>query len=383
MKSIKDVTVQDKRVLLRADLDIPIENGTIVDDTRIKAALETIKYLLKRKAKVIIAGHLGRPDGKINEDLRMLPVAARLSRLLKKPVNYQLDCIGNFIEQASRELNNGQIMLLENIRFHKEEEQNSKAFAKKLASLADIYVNDAFATSHRKHASIDAITYYLKGYAGLQFEKEVKTIKSILKKPKNPYIAIIGGVKITTKIGAIKTLLKKVDAILLGGAMIFAFYKALGKEIGTSICDKDNATLAKTLLKLGKKKIILPTDIMINTGKTVSVYNIPKNASGLDIGPETQQTYSEIIKKAKTIIWNGPMGKFEYKKFEKGTKTIAQAIAKSKATSLVGGGNTEEAVKKFGLTNKYNHVSTGGGAMLELIEKEMLAGIKALERKNS
>ncbi len=382
MRSVKEADVAGKCVLVRVDFNVPLKNGKISDDKRIRAALPTIEFLRKKKAKVILMSHLGRPDGKIAEDLRLGPVALHLSKLLKHPVHYVFDCIGAEIEDTVRGLHEGDVLLLENLRFYPEEEANDIGFAQKLAALADVYVNDAFGVSHRAHTSVHAITKYMPSYAGFLLQKEVDILSSLLKSPKRPFIAIMGGAKVSDKIGVIENLLKKVDAILIGGAMMFTFYKALGYEVGKSKFEADKISLAKSLLKKGKRKIVLPTDMIIASssdkkGRVCSANKIPKNTMGLDIGPETQAVYAEIISEAKTVFWNGPMGLFEKKSFAKGTFAVAKAMAKAKAVTVVGGGDSVAAVERLKL--KFTHVSTGGGASLELLEGRKLPGIAALD----
>lgn len=383
MRSVKEVNVTGKRVLVRVGFDVPLKNNKVADDKRIRAALPTIEFLRKKKAKIILIAHLGRPKGKVVNDLRLKPVAKRLSELLKYPVHYEPDCIGADIKDAVRNLHEGDVMLLENVRFYPEEETNNLQFARKLAGLADIYVNNAFSVSHRAHASVQAITKFLPSYAGLQLQNEIKMLSSLLKSPKRPFIAIMGGAKVSDKISLIEKLLKKVDAVLIGGAMVFTFYKALNYQVGKSKFEKDKVALARSLLKKGKKKIILPTDVVIasspkSKSKVVSSKNIPKNMMGLDIGPETQAIYAAMINKSKTIFWNGPMGMFERKPFAKGTYTIAKAVAKCKGTTIIGGGDSVAAIEKLKLEKKYTHVSTGGGAALEFLEGKKLPGITSL-----
>jgi len=381
MKSIKEANVRGKRVLVRVDFNVPLKDGTIEDDTRIKACLPLITYLRKKNAKIILISHLGRPDGKVVDSLRLQPIANHLSKLLNYPVHYEPDCIGNDVEESVRGLHEGDVLLLENLRFYPEEEANDERFAQKLASIADIYVNDAFADSHRNHASIVAITRYLPSFAGPLLEQEVRMLSHLLEKPKHPFIAIMGGAKVSDKIGVITNLLSKVDAILIGGAMAFTFYKALGYETGKSLCEPNKTPLAKKLLR--SKKIILPTDIIAaknpNThAKTVPAQHIPKTLIGLDIGPETQHIYAAIIANAKTIFWNGPLGLFEKKAFATGTKTIATAIAKNKGTKVAGGGDSLAAIEHLKLQKKFTHLCTGGGAALEFLEGKKLPGIEAL-----
>ncbi|MBR9692182.1 phosphoglycerate kinase [Candidatus Woesearchaeota archaeon] len=383
MRRLKSLKLKNKRVLVRVDFNVPLDKrGNITDDKRIKASLPTIRYILAKKPKqLILMSHLGRPKGKPNPKLKMNPVAKRLQKLLKKKVTKLDNCIDIKIPKDK-------IILLENLRFHKEEKKNNKVFAKKLASYADIYINDAFGTSHRAHASVEAITNYLPSAAGFLLQKEIEIMGKALKSPKKPFIAIMGGVKVSDKINAINNLLKKVDALLIGGAMMFTFYKASGIETGKSLVEKDKLKLAKSLLKKSKKKLMLPTDTLAASKfdkkartKIVPINSIPKNMLGVDIGPETIAIYKEIISKAKTIIWNGPMGVFEIKKFAKGTDEIAKALAKNKkAVTIVGGGDTAAAIEKLKLEKKLTHVSTGGGASLEFLEGKKLPAIKALEQ---
>jgi len=381
--TLKDFKFLNKEVLVRVDFNVPLDkNGKITDDTRIKAALPTIQHLIKNKAMVILMAHLGRPNGKINSKLMMDNVAKRLAKLLKKKIYKLDDCIGLDVENFVDKMVPGEIVLLENLRFYPEEKENSKEFAKSLASLAQIYVNDAFGTCHRSHASVDAVTKYLPSCAGLLVEKEIKDMSKALEKPKKPFIAIMGGVKVSGKIDAINNLLKKVDKLLIGGAMMFTFLAANGSDVGNSIVEHEKLSLAKKLLK--NKKIILPVD-------TIVASNLKKNAKaktsgidviegiGLDIGPKTIKLYKDIIKNAKTIIWNGPMGKFEWPKFAKGNNEIAKALAKSKATTIIGGGDSAAAVKKLKLEKKMTHVSTGGGASLDFFAGKKLPALSALE----
>jgi len=375
MRSVKEVEVRGKRVLVRVDFNVPLKNNRVVGDERIRASLPTIKLLLKKKATVILVAHLGRPKGKVVSSLRLKPVAARLSRLLKQKVKYV-----SSLENPA--MSPGEVALLENIRFHHGEEKNSASLARTLASFADVYVNEAFSNSHRKHASMHAITKYLPSYAGLLLEKEVKVLSALFKKPKRPVIAIMGGGKVGTKIGVIRALQKKVDAILIGGALMFTFYKALGWEVGKSRVEKDKVKLAKQLLK--HKNILLPIDVITAfslKGKphVYAAKKLPKNQLGVDIGPETRAIYAEIIKSARTVFWNGPVGFFEYAPFRKGTATLAKALAECKGTTVIGGGDLVDAIEKLLLTKKLSHVSTGGGAALEFIEGKKLPGITALK----
>ena len=385
IKTLKDFNFKNKKIILRADFNVPLDGkGNILNDKKIKATIPTIKYLLKNKAIIIIITHLGRPKGKIIKKLRTNKIAKRLSSLLRKRVFYLNKCIGKDVENFINKLSHGNIVVLENLRFYKEEKENNVKFAKLLSKLADIYVNDAFAVSHRKHASISAIIKFLPSYAGLLLEKEIKILNKIMKTRKKPFIAVLGGVKISDKIDLINSLLKKADKILIGGAMMFTFLKAKKLGIGKSIVENDKVSLAKRLLK--NKKIILPVDVVVSNkfdenskSKIVNTDKIPSNSFGLDIGKNTIKNYKKIIKKAKTIIWNGPLGKFEFKRFSKGTNEIAKAIAKAKIISVVGGGETSAVIEKLKLEGRVTHLSTGGGAFLEFIEGKKLPGIVALE----
>ncbi len=378
MRSVKEADVKGRCVLVRVGFDVPLKNGKVADDKRLRASLPTIEFLRKKNAKIILISHLGRPAGKVVEELRLAPVAKALSKLLKYPIQYEPDCIGSSVEERVRGMHDGDVLLLENLRFYPEEELNGKGFAQKLASFADIYVNDAFSVCHRAHASVHAIAEFLPAYSGLSLEKEVNMLSNLLKNPKRPFIAIMGGAKVSDKIGVIENLLKKVDSILIGGAMMFTFYKALGYEIGKSKFESDKVQLAKALLKKGKKKILLPIDVATEKG-VFSASKMKKGLAGLDIGPETQAIYSEIIKESKTVFWNGPMGMFEKKPFDKGTNAIAKAIANCKGITVIGGGDSVAAIEKLKLEKKFSHVSTGGGASLEFLEGKTLPGIQALD----
>ena len=367
--------------MIRVDFNIPLKNRRITDNKRIKAALPTIKYVLSKKPKqIILMSHLGRPQGEVVEELRLNPIAKELQKLLKRKVKKLSTC-------TPLKMPKDKIILLENLRFIPEEKKNDAKFAKKLASYADVYINDAFGTSHRAHASVEEITRYLPSAAGLLLQKEIDIMGKALANPKRPFLAIMGGVKVSDKIEMINSLLKKVDALLIGGAMMFTFYKSSGIETGRSLVEKDKLKLAKKLLKKSKGKIILPTDTLVASKidkkartKNVPIYKIPKNMLGVDIGKETIAIYAEIIAKAKTIIWNGPMGVFEIPKFAKGTNAITKALAKSSATTIIGGGDSAAAIEKLKLEKQLTHVSTGGGASLEFLEGKKLPAIAALER---
>jgi 3-phosphoglycerate kinase len=363
---------------------VPLDKkGKIRDDKRIKAALPTIQYLIKKNAMVVLIAHLGRPNGKVDEKLRMDAVAERLEKLLKRRVFKLDDCIGHSVDNFIDGLFPGDVVLLENLRFYEGEKKNSALFAQGLAGPCQLYVNDAFGTCHRSHASVDAITRYLPGCAGLLVEAEIEKMGPVLKKPKKPFIAVMGGVKVSGKIDAINNLLKKVDKLLIGGAMMFTFLKAKGYDIDNSIVEEDRVNLAKSLLK--SKKIVLPVDCIVGkkfekntSAKTVDIKKI--EGIGLDIGPKTVGLYESILKNAKTIVWNGPMGKFEWPKFAAGTSKIAMAIANSKATTIIGGGDSAEAVSNLNLEKKITHISTGGGASLDFFAGKKLPALVALEK---
>jgi phosphoglycerate kinase len=382
--------VKGKRVFVRVDFNVPIEKGIITDDMRIRGALPTIKLLVERQAKVILASHLGRPKGGHSPEFSLAPAAKRLSELLGKPITMAPDCIGPEVEKLVSGMKNGDVLMLENVRFHKGEEKNDPEFAKALASLADMYVDDAFGTAHRAHASTEGITHFLKGpfAAGFLIQKELKYLGDALDKPERPFLAILGGKKVADKIGVIRNLLKKVDSLIIGGGMAYTFYKAQGMEIGTSLFDQEAFETAKEILKEfggNPEKILLPVDCLVaekfdvsaNT-KVVAANAIPAGWQGVDIGPESIEIFINKIKRAKTIVWNGPMGVFEIDKFAEGTRKIAEAMAQSEAVTVIGGGDSAAALEKFGLTGKMTHVSTGGGASLEFLEGIQLPGIAAL-----
>jgi phosphoglycerate kinase len=387
IKLLKDAPVKGKKVILRLGYDVPIKNGKVVDNTRIKESLPTLNYLLGKGAKVIIITHQGRPDGKAVEELRLSPVAEELARLIGKPVKTARDCIGAEAKSAASSLKEGEILMLENLRFHREEEANDPQFSKQLASLGDIYVNDAFSVSHRAHASIEGITKFLPGYAGFLLQKEIEMLGRLIENPEKPFIALLGGAKVSDKIGVITSLSKKADSILIGGAMQFTFLKAQGKETGTSIMETEKVEMAKKMLKTGK--IVLPVDAIVADSpdskdiSTVVIDKIPAGKKGLDIGSETVKLFSGKLAAAKTIVWNGPVGMFEKEAFSKGTVELAKAIASSRATTVIGGGDTIAAAEKAGVKAKFTFVSTGGGAMLEFLEGKELPGIAALTAKNS
>ncbi len=385
----KDLNFSGMRVLVRADFNVPIGKwGHIEDDTRIKAALPTIKYLVAKNAKVILMSHLGRPDGKFVPAYSLRIVAEHLSELLHKKVRFASDCVGDVPKVFINAMNNRDVLLLENLRFHPEEEKNDPYFAGQLAELGDLYVNDAFGTAHRAHASTAGICEYLPSAAGLLMEKEVRMLGSLLENPKRPFVAILGGVKVSDKIKVIENLLPKVDYLIIGGAMMFTFYKALGLNVGKSIVENDKIEYARNLIYNNYHKIILPIDVVvsreakqISLRKTVMRNEMPNDQIGLDIGGNSTNIMKNVIENAKTIFWNGPMGMFEIAAFAKGTNEIAKSIADMhlKATTVVGGGDTVSAIDKLGLTNMFTHISTGGGASLEFLEGKQLPGIKCLE----
>ncbi|MCX8077667.1 MAG: phosphoglycerate kinase [Geminocystis sp.] len=395
-KTVANLTKADlegKRVLVRVDFNVPMENGKITDDTRIRAALPTINDLISKGAKVILCSHMGRPNGQVKEELRLTPVAERLSELLGKKVIKCNDCIGDEVTQAVNAMANGDVLLLENLRFHKEEEENDPEFAKKLASNADLYVNDAFGTAHRAHASTEGVTHYLSPcVAGYLIEKELKFLQSAIESPRRPLVAIIGGSKVSSKIGVIEALLEKCDKLLLGGGMIFTFFKARGLNVGNSLVEDDKLDLARSLEAKAKEKgveLLLPTDVVVAdkfapdaNSQVVDVNSIPDGWMGLDIGPESVKLFQDALQGCQTVVWNGPMGVFEFDQFAKGTEAIARTLAElteKGATTIIGGGDSVAAVEKVGVADKMSHISTGGGASLELLEGKVLPGIAALD----
>ena len=384
--TLNDLDLEGKRVLVRVDFNVPLDkkNNEITDNKRIKETLPTINYLINKDAKIILCSHLGRPEGKIVEYLRMDKVAARLQQLLNKKVKKLNYCVGNYVKEEINKMKNGDIVILENLRFHPEEEANDKDFSKQLADLAELYVNDAFGTCHRAHASTYGVTEYLKSAAGFLVEKELKIMGKAMEHPDKPFSGILVGAKISDKIKVIENLLEKVDKLLLGGAMIFTFFKAQGKSVGKSVLEESYVDLTKKLLL--NKKIILPIDVIVANkfdanadSKVVNINSIPNNWMGLDIGPETIKNYEEILKNAKTVVWSGPLGVFEFDKFANGTKAIAKFLSTLKAVTIVGGGDSAASAEKFGYADKLTHVSTGGGASLEFLEGKKLPGIEALE----
>ena len=388
-KSVEDIDVSGKKVIVRCDFNVPQdETGRITDDKRIVAALPTIKYLLEHNAAVILCSHLGRPKGEFKMKYSLAPVAERLSELLGKEVKLAKDVIGEDAKKLASELKCGEAMLLENVRFHKEEEKNDPAFAKELASMAEIYVNDAFGTAHRAHASTAGIADYLPAVCGFLINKEISIMGKALANPVRPFVAILGGAKVSDKIGVINNLIEKCDTIIIGGGMSYTFMKAMGKEIGTSLCEDDKLDLAKDLMAKAEAKgvkLLLPIDTVcadhFAADATPVVYEagaLPADMMGLDIGPKTVELFSEAVKDAGTVVWNGPMGVFEFDAFAVGTKAMAKAIAESGAVSIIGGGDSAAAVEKLGFADKMSHISTGGGASLEFLEGKELPGVACL-----
>ena len=394
LRTIENVEVEGKKVFVRVDFNVPLDitdHGTITDDSRIKAALPTINYLLNNGAKIILCSHLGRPDGKYNEKFRMITVAGRLSTLINIPVIAVDDCIGSEVEEATNKLMNGQILLLENVRFHPEEEKNDPDFARALARLADIYVNDAFGTAHRTHASTVGIANYLPAYSGMLMQKELECMHKILDNPDHPFAAILGGAKVSDKIGLIKNIVKKVDLLFIGGGMSIAFMKIRGMNVGKSYLETDHEDEINQLIndiEHNGVKLILPKDVVvadeINKNAVIismPVEDIPDNKCIVDIGPETIKLFSQQLKGCRTIFWNGPMGIYEIDQFSHGTKELAKIIANQKSTTIIGGGSTAEIVEELKLTDKMTYVSTGGGASLKFLEGKTLPGVAVLQDK--
>jgi phosphoglycerate kinase len=393
MLSLKDLNSKGKRVFLRVDFNVPLDDsGSIRDDTRIKAALPTINFLLEQGAKLIIASHLGRPKGKFVPELSLKPVAKRLSELISREVTLAPDVIGDEVTTLKRELEEGQVLVLENVRFYNEETANDDDFARKLAQEVDYYVNDAFGACHRAHASVVAITRFVeKSAAGFLVEKEVDYLSKVVHSPQKPFVAVLGGAKVSDKIPVIESLLTKADAILIGGAMAYTFFKAQGNDVGRSLVEEDKIELAASILNKTKEKNIkfyLPSDHIIAVEadaqaepQTVDTFPFPSEMMALDIGPKTIDNYAEIIAGAKTVFWNGPMGVFEIDQFSQGTTKIAEAVANSGALSIIGGGDSVAAVYKAGVADRISHISTGGGASLEFVANETLPGIEALTEK--
>ena len=390
-QTVKDIDIRGKQVLSRVDFNVPLEKGTakITDDTRIRESLPTIRYCLNEGAAVVLMSHLGRPDGQRVASLSLKPVADRLSELLQRPVVFLDECVGQTVESRVKALRPGEVALLENLRFHAEEEQNSPAFVAQLARLGNVYVNDAFGTAHRAHASTEGVAHHMPAVAGFLMEKEIKYLDEALSQPARPYVAILGGAKVSDKIGVVQRLLEKVDRLLIGGGMSYTFLKSQGYAIGASRLEADKVELAKQLLASAAQrnvKMLLPVDHIITTGlkpesqvKTVPVGHIPDDWEGVDIGPETIKTFTAALADAKTVVWNGPVGVFEDPRFAVGSRRIAEALANLKATTIIGGGDSAACVQQFKLADRMSHISTGGGASLEFLEGKALPGIAILK----
>ncbi len=392
-KTVRDIDVVGKKVLVRCDFNVPLdkETGKITDNRRIRAAIPTIQYLLDNNAKVILCSHLGRPKGEVNPKYSLKPVAEELSKLLEKEVKLAKDVIGEDAKALVANIKEGEAILLENVRFHREEEKNDSEFSKALASFGEIYVNDAFGTSHRAHSSTAGVADYLPAVSGFLIEKELEFLGGALENPKRPFIAILGGAKVSDKIGVIENLIDKVDTLIIGGGMSYTFFKAQGFNIGTSICEEDKLDLAKSLLEKAKAKgieLLLPIDNKVakefsNDSEYIEVSSngIPDGYMGLDIGTKTIENFKQVLKDAKTVVWNGPLGVFEFEKFAVGTNEVAKILANLDATTIIGGGDSAAAIEKLGLADKMTHISTGGGASLEFLEGKTLPGIDCLENK--
>lgn len=391
-KTVRDIDVKGKKVLVRCDFNVPQdENENITDNRRIVSALDTIKYLLENNAKVILCSHLGRPKGEFKKEFSLAPIADELSKLLGKEVKLAKDVIGEDAQALVNNLSEGEAILLENVRFHREETDNDPEFAKKLASFAEIFVNDAFGTAHRAHASTAGVADYLPAVSGFLIEKELNFMGDALNNPERPFMAILGGRKVSDKIGVIEALLEKVDTLMIGGAMAYTFFKAMGYGVGNSICELDKLDLAKGLMEKAKQKgvkLMLPVDTRIGKefkadteSKVVSYKEIPDGWEGFDIGDETIKMYVEELQKAKTVVWNGPVGLFEFDQFAVGTNSLAKALGDSDAVTIIGGGDSAAAIEKLGIADKFSHISTGGGASLEFLEGKKLPGIEALQDK--
>jgi phosphoglycerate kinase len=387
-KSVTDIDVRGKRVLVRVDYNVPVKEGKVGDDTRIRAAMPTLKYLLENEAAVILCSHLGRPKGGPDPKYSLRPVAAHLSGLLEQTVAFAEDCIGPEVEEAAAMLRPGQVLLLENTRFHPEEEKNDPEMARQLAALADVYVNDAFGSAHRAHASTEGVARHLPGVAGFLLEKEIRYLGQAIANPERPFVAILGGAKISDKIGVIRNLLTSADQVLIGGGMANTFFKAQGYPIGDSLVEEEALETARELLGEGSTKLRLPVDIVIADRfdaeaekKVMGMGPVPDGWRILDIGPETVESYAKTVSEAGTVVWNGPMGVFEFPRFAEGTFGLAKAVAASPATTIVGGGDSVAAIQESGLAEQITHISTGGGASLEMLEGLALPGVAALQDK--
>ena len=390
-KSVRDVEVAGKKVFVRVDFNVPLENGAITDDTRIRETLPTIRYLIEKGAKVILASHLGRPNGEVVESLRLTPVAARLSELLGKPVVKSDEVVGAAVKAKADALNSGDVLLLENVRFEAGEEKNDAGLAKAFAELADLYVNDAFGAAHRAHASTEGVAHHLPAVSGLLMEKELDVLGKALNNPERPFTAIVGGSKVKDKIDVINKMIEIADNIIIGGGLSYTFFKAQGHEIGLSLCDNSKLDLVLEFMEKAKKlgkNFYLPVDIVVSESfkeavnmDVVGIDGIPSNKEGVDIGPKTREIYAEVIKNSKLVVWNGPMGVFEVDDFSNGTRAVAQACATTAGYTVIGGGDSAAAAEKFKLADKMDHISTGGGASLEFMEGKALPGVVALNDK--
>ena len=391
-KTVKDIDLKGKKVFVRCDFNVPMdENQNITDNRRIVAALPTIKYLIEQNCRIILASHLGRPKGEVKPEFSLAPVAKELSKLLGQEVLMAKDVIGESAKSLAANLQEGQVMLLENVRFHREETDNDPEFAKQLASMAEVFVNDAFGTAHRAHASTEGVSHYLPSVSGFLIEKELKFLGDALNNPERPFVAILGGAKVSDKIGVIDSLLEKVDTLMIGGGMAYTFFKAQGYEVGNSLSEPDKCELALNLMKKAEEKgvkFLLPVDTRVGKefkpdteSKTVAWTEIPEGWEGFDIGEKTIEMFKNELKTAKTVVWNGPLGLFEFDQFAIGTNEIAHALAELDATTIIGGGDSAAAVEKAGLADKMTHISTGGGASLEFLEGKKLPGIECLQDK--
>lgn len=387
-KTIRDADARGKRLLVRVDFNVPLKEGAVSDDTRIRAALPTLNYLLEHGAALILCSHLGRPKGKIAPELKMDPVAARLSVLLNRPVTKLDDCVGPEVEAAAQAMQPGDVILLENTRFHPEEKGNDPQFARQLAGLAELYVNDAFGSAHRAHASTEGVTHHLQAVAGFLMEQELEFLGRAVENPQHPYVAILGGAKISDKIGVIESLLERCDRLLIGGGMANTFFEAMGFEIGDSLVEAGAVTMAQSLLARARGRLVLPVDVVIAdefdndaNSRVVAPNEVAAGWRILDIGPKTVSTFESALGGAKMVVWNGPLGVFEMSNFAQGTVAVARLLAGMDATTIIGGGDSAAAVRQAGLVDRMTHVSTGGGASLELLEGKSLPGVAALENK--
>ncbi|HEY45029.1 MAG TPA: phosphoglycerate kinase [Anaerolineae bacterium] len=384
-KTIRDVDLRGLRALVRVDFNVPLDEGIVTDDTRLRASLPTLNYLIENGASVVLCSHLGRPKGEVVPSLSLRPVAKKLSELLGQSVGFVAECIGPEVQAAAEKLKAGEILVLENTRFHPEETANDPAFAAELASLADLFVNDAFGSAHRAHASTEGVAHYLPAVAGFLMEKEITYLGAALEKPEHPYVAILGGAKISDKIGVVERLLDQADQLLVGGAMANTFLAAAGNDMAASLVEEESIELAKGLIKKAGKHLMLPVDLVVADAfsedaakQVVTPDDVPDGWRAMDIGPRTVEKFSDVVEDARLVVWNGPMGVFEFEPFAAGTKALAEAVAKVEGTTIVGGGDSAAAIQQAGLTDKIDHVSTGGGASLELIEGKKLPGVEIL-----